>query len=97
MKAIDVFSRIDRFQDRVLVHMFGKRKLNEYSINGIPFVELVHLSQQLVRCDRARNRKLTAVNAELFARLGFHVDVCGGGSVVPHQNYGQTGMNSTSF
>src|SRR6516225_11818751 len=74
--------------------MFWQRELNQNAVNGVVFVELPDLSEQLVRCDAARNRQLPAVDSKLLARFCFHIYVRRRRRIFPDQYNRQPRMNS---
>jgi hypothetical protein len=68
--------------------------LNKNAVDGIVGVQLPDYGQQLLRGSPVRKRQLPAVNAEPFARLGFHVDVGRGRGIVAYQNNSQARVNA---
>ena len=40
MKAVDILLRLDRLDDASFVNVFGKRQLNQYSVDGVIIVEV---------------------------------------------------------
>ena len=44
MEAVNILLRVDAFQDRMLVHMFRKRQLNQDAVDRIVLVQLSYLT-----------------------------------------------------
>src|SRR5215813_9312155 len=94
MKTVNVLGRIDAFKNGVFVDMLGKRQLDEYSVDGVVFVELYDFGNQLVGRDGARDRQLAAVDSELLASLRLHGYVGRRRCIITDEDECKTGMNA---
>src|SRR5262245_2672408 len=97
MKTVDVFRWIDAFKDGMFVDVLWKRQLDEYSVDGVVFVELLDFGDELIRRDGARYCQLAAVNSELLASLRLHVYVGRRSRIVTNEDDCKTGMDTSCF
>src|ERR1051326_5988477 len=95
MEAIDIFSRVYTFEDRVLVHVLRQWQLNQNAVNSFIPVQLLYFGQQFIGSDRAWNRQFAAVDSELLAGLRLHIHVGRRRRVVTNEHDRQAWMDPT--
>jgi hypothetical protein len=86
MEAIDVFGRIDCFENTLGIDLRGKRELDENAVDVVGTIEVFDDGEQVERvCSRWR-RKESAGEAELFAGCDFTFYVKLRGRIVTDEN-----------
>ncbi len=94
VEAVDVFRRIDRFQDALGVHLWGKRELNQNAVNIIVAVQIFDHGEHVEGGYRGRRREKRAGEADLFASRDFTFDVELRGGIVANEDGRETGANA---
>jgi hypothetical protein len=94
MEAVDVFHRIDRFEDAFGIDLRRKRKLDENAVDIVVVVEIGDELKNVVSGSVGGRRMKPVGHAELFARSDFAFDVDVRRGILTDENGGETGTNT---
>ena len=91
MKTVDILGRVDGVDDRVFVHVFGQRQLNQNTVDAGVLVELIDHRQQVVLADFRRELMLERRHAGGLGLLALGADIDLTGRIFAHQDHRQAG------
>jgi hypothetical protein len=86
VKSVDVFGRIDRFQDALDVHLRGKRELNQNAVDVIVAVQVFDNGKHVEGAHRGWWRDEGTRESDFLAGGDFAFDVELRSRIVPHED-----------
>ena len=93
-ETVDVFGRIDGFEDLLGIDLRGKGKLDEDAVDRIVVVEILDQFQKSFGGDGGRRRVQPVGHAEMFAGGDFTFDVNLGSGIFADEDRGKAGANA---
>jgi hypothetical protein len=93
MKAVDVFCRVDRFENSLCVDLFWERELDEDAVDIIVAIELVNEFEHFVGGDGSRSGVQPTGEGKLLAGGDLAFDVKMRGGIVSNEDGGEAGLD----
>jgi len=96
MKTVDVFSRVDGFEDAFGIYLRRERKLNENAVDVVVTIQAIDDGEEIFGADGSRRSEKPARQAELFARgnFAFYIELRSG--AFADEDGGEPGTNACS-
>jgi hypothetical protein len=94
METVDVLQRVNGVQNHARIDPGGQRKLHQYAINRIIYIEELNLPQKFGSGKRSRKIDFSGIESKICASLNLTSDVNGAGGIVSDQHGRQPRPNA---
>src|ERR1700735_1180402 len=94
MEAVDVFRRIDCFEDFLSVNLRGKRKLHQDAVDIVAAIQIFDDGEKFAGADGGVRGDVETGEAEFFGGGDFAGDVDFGGGIFTDEDGGEAGTDS---